>query len=421
VLSIPPGTHIVELADVAANCSGGNPRVVSVGQGGRTSVTFEMDCPNFGAIDVIVTTSGPSHDPDGYLLSVDGVVLDTLALQDQAHLGDIRPSVHSLRLSSVEGNCAVDGGSSRFVTLEEGGVITVNFSVTCVPRTDDTPGEKLVIASSDALSTSTLYLMEPDGSGRQRLIDEPGDALSPEFSQDGERILFIKVLGVTRTLTILDRASRRETMLPTLGVDRAVWSPDGATILFVRSGRLFRMKSDGTGESAVTNGSNESDPYWSPDGTQIAFTRDNAVYLVNASGSPVIHQLTTDPHTAGPWSPDGRYLVMTKLQENVDCYYYYDSCGFSPVGLVILDVQTGAERSLTLSPYQSVWSPAWATDGQSVYFISAPTGNPDVYQVGLAGSPLVNRTASAARETCVTVGSVGASGSALRSGKLRRP
>ncbi len=423
-LAVTSGNHIVELADIAPNCrvSGENPRNVTVGPTGRTAVTFQMDCPHFGAFDIRTSTSGLIHDLDGYVLSIDGTVVQTLALQGEARIGAIRPAAYLLRLSSVESNCSVDGGSGRSVTVEDGQVATVNFSVTCAARTDDTPGEKLLVASQDAQDpNSNLYLMEPDGSGRQRLIDDPGEAVAPEFSRDGDRVLFLKITGPTSTLTIIDRVTRQETTLPTQGVGRAIWAPDGARIVFVRSGKLWGMNSNGTGEFVLTDGPDDRDPYWSPDGTQIAFTRDNSVFAVNAIGPASVRRLSADLRSAGPWSPDGRYLVITKLHEQT-CYYdYYYTCGVMPSDLMILDVQTGQEQLLTRTPLQGEWSPAWATDGRSVYFISAPNGNNDVFVAPIDGSPVINVTNSPASETWITVGFVRARASAVKSGKLPRP
>ena len=68
------------------------------------------------------------------------------------------------------------------------------------------------------------------------------------------------------------------------------WSPDGTKIAFVSCRtspcQLYTMDADGTNETEVPNaGSNESSPVWSPDGSKILFYRSGDLYLVNPDGT----------------------------------------------------------------------------------------------------------------------------------------
>ena len=410
-LTLAPGSHTIELADVAANCavSGSNSRVATVTSSGTTAVTFAVFCPIPGTIRVSTATSGPSPDPDGYVVRLDGAPRGPLGPQGVLDIDQVHPGSYILRLSAVAGNCSVPEGTSRYVTVAEALITTVLFTVTCTPRIDDTPGEKLVVSSrSYGDDDYNLYIMETDGSGSQRLTDNIGDEFSPEISPDGNRILFLIWTQGGRSLRVLDRVSRQETVLPTMEVDRAIWSPDGSRIAFVRAGRLFQMKSDGSQESALTSGTDDSDPYWSPDGARIVFTRGFRVFLVNADGSG-LRQVSDEPRGSGPWSPDGRSILLTRLGENCTYYYYY--CYYydptwTPTDLVILDVASGGETDLTQTPLFPEWSPVWATDGQRILFLSAAAGNPDVYAIRLDGSPPVNLTASPALESWISIGRV---------------
>jgi dipeptidyl aminopeptidase/acylaminoacyl peptidase len=418
-LTLAPGSHTIEIADVAANCavSGSNSRVATVSSSGTSAVTFAVFCPIPGTIRVSTTTTGPSPDPDGYLVSLDGAPRGPLGQQQVLDISPIHPGSYILRLSSIAGNCSIPEGTSRYVMVAEAVVSTVLFAVTCAPRIDDTPGEKLVVASRSYEDADyNLYIMEADGRGGQRLTDNVGDEYGPEISPDGNRILFLQWNSAGRSLRVLDRVSRQETVLPTQGVDRAIWSPDGSRIAFVRNGRLFQMRSDGSEESALTFGTDDRDPYWSPDGARIVFTRGFRVFLVNADGSG-LRQVSDEPRLAGPWSPDGRSIVLTRVLETCDysfyyCYYYGPSMFNSD--LVLLDVASGGETDVTQTPAVAEWSPVWATDGQRILFLSAAAGNPDVYAIRLDGSPPVNLTASPALESWISVGQVLGATSARR-------
>jgi Tol biopolymer transport system component len=256
--------------------------------------------------------------------------------------------------------------------------------------------------------------MELDGRGSQRLTDNLGDEYSPEISPDGERILFLQFGSAGRSLRVIDRVTRQETVLPTAGVDRAIWSPDRSRIAFIRGGRLFRMNSDGSEEIPLTTGTEDRDPYWSPDGSRIVFTRGDRAFLVNADGSGL--RLVSDKlRASGPWSPDGRSIVLTQLQETCNYYYcYYYGPTLTPIDFVIYDVGSGLETALTETPGVPEWSPVWTADGQRIFFLSAPAGNPDVYSIRLDGSPAVNLSASTATENWITIGQIRGAASAAR-------
>jgi Tol biopolymer transport system component len=329
----------------------------------------------------------------------------------------VKPSVYTVRLSSVAGNCSVSGGSTRIVSVGDGEAVRVEFVVVCVTRTDDTPGEKLVVSSRDfGNSDANLEMMETNGSGRQQITDDITDEMAPEFSLDGARILFLKPGGV---LAVMQRASRQVTILPTTGVERAVWSPDGTRIAFSRAGRIYLMNADGSGESALTAGPNERDPYWSPDGTQIAFTSDLRVNVINTDGSH-LHIVGPGNRMAGPWSPDGRKLIVTRLE--CDNYYYYGCYyGPRPSDFAVLTIDTGDEQLLTNTPLQAEWSPAWSRDGQRVYYIFADAGSQDVFMIPVGGGAAVNVTHSSQREEWVSLGTIATSAAPSLGRQPRRP
>lgn len=109
------------------------------------------------------------------------------------------------------------------------------------------------------------------------------------------------------------------------------------------------------------------------------------------------------------------------------CYYYYSYCyvtnAHTPADLVVRDVQSGAETALTATASVPEWSPAWSQDGKRIYFISASTGNPDIYAITLATLAMEQVTTSAAREEWVSAGVVGlpVSASRTRGAGIRRP
>ena len=66
------------------------------------------------------------------------------------------------------------------------------------------------------------------------------------------------------------------------------WSPDGQRIVFNRSGNLVVANADGTNASSLTTNNGWSQPAWSPDGLTIAATRSTDCH-VDPYGDPSCH------------------------------------------------------------------------------------------------------------------------------------
>ena len=424
ILPLTPGPHTLELTELADNCVGSNSlsRTVQVTDGGRIAVTFLIDCPGQTSLKVVTVTNGPDPDPDGYFLTISNGVTEALATNGEFQLTTLLVGAYTLRLSSVSGNCAVTDGSARNISLQDLVPATVTFAVNCIARIDDTPGEKLVVSAHENGSPDTdLYLMDPSSGAMQRVTETEGYDVAPDFSRDGQRILFTRYdAGLQPRLVVLERATGKETLLPTLGFDRGAWSPDGTRIAFTRSGWVYTMAADGSRETRLSSGALSSGAYWSPDGTRIAFTRADAVMIINADGTALRQVGSADHHrVAGPWSPDGHTLVALRYDEDCSGYYsWYYGCSLINNDLWLLDVATGTETRLTNTPDLAERSPAWSVSGDRVYFVRQQDGNAEIFSQLLTGGDPINLTRSTTTEDWISAAYVGAPGSAL---KRRRP
>jgi preprotein translocase subunit YajC len=135
--NLPPGSHVVGLTGVAANCQvdGDNLRVVTIVAQGTATVTFAVTCvqppPVVGVLRITTTTTpGPGQDADGYQFAVDGAEPQVIGVNATTDLANTAVGLHSVVLSNVASNCTVDDATKSAMVLA-GVTVTVTFNITC--------------------------------------------------------------------------------------------------------------------------------------------------------------------------------------------------------------------------------------------------------------------------------------------------
>ena len=199
-----------------------------------------------------------------------------------------------------------------------------------------TPGEAAprstgaLVFVSDRAGSESLYLVNADGSGLRKLVD---DARDPAWSRSGHTLAFLRdfkddsILGSSTKLTVLDTGGTGE-MRP-VGMhpyccSTFSWSPDGSRIAYeaIAYAGIYVTRIDGSGERLLVAGV-AFEPAWSPDGSRIAFIRrtddDDQLSVIDADGTNERRVATDVDFSVRPaWSPDGSKILFGREKLNID-------------------------------------------------------------------------------------------------------
>lgn len=140
---LAPGTHTIELGEVAPNCavSGENASTVTVARGEAMRVTFEVACgATTGKILVTSATGGTASDPDGYTITLDGVDRGRLRENAAVTLDGLPPRAHTIGLRGLAAVCQTESENPQPVDVPLGGTVTAEFRVVCLQPPEMRPG-----------------------------------------------------------------------------------------------------------------------------------------------------------------------------------------------------------------------------------------------------------------------------------------
>jgi TolB protein len=183
-----------------------------------------------------------------------------------------------------------------------------------------------------------IYTINPDGSGKSKVVNtsEAGDTI--DYSPDGKRITYAAYEGFNDGNP---NGPQKDHEIYTINVDGTgkfqlthnnrydsdpSYSPDGKRVVYTHHDghdEIYTINADGTGAFRVTNNdTNEFYPSYSPDGKKIVFSGEHRklshpqtytadIYTIGVNGKNRVrltHNATYD--TAPDYSPDGRRIAF---------------------------------------------------------------------------------------------------------------
>lgn len=340
--------------------------------------TGPPDGSDTGALRVITITSGDTLDPDGYTVTVDASESGAAEPNDTLVFAGLSPGDHGVEASDIAVNCGTGTAANpRVLTVAAGDTTTTTFDIGCLPalfdhivfeadrldgsvdllavRLDGTDpieltttgnfarpsvspdGTRLAFMSfATAPDDNEVFVMNIDGTGIDNLTDNTVADGNPDWSPDGERVVFETDRDGNQEIYVMDADGSnpiRVTNDPAADF-RSAWSPGGNLIAFTRttdgfdSREIFAIEVDGTGPVNLTDNTEaDQHPEWSPDGGRILFegarTGDRELFLMDPDGSNVV-PLTATPgerETTARFAPDGgRIAFASDADGDFDLY-----------------------------------------------------------------------------------------------------
>ncbi|MEA3335320.1 MAG: DUF5050 domain-containing protein [Chloroflexota bacterium] len=271
----------------------------------------------------------------------------------------------------------------------------------------DFPGR--IVFHSDRTGRLEIWAMNADGSDLQQLTDSPGRDLEPDWSPDGQTILFSSGRDDADNvqLYVMDAdGSNQRRLMSLMPSDQlgARWSPNGEWLLFYSNMlvegsprfEVYKVRKDGSELENISNHpGNNLRPDWSPDGERILFfsERDGnpELYVMNADGSNQV-RLTDNPadDKRPRWSPDGETILFESNRDGNKNLYVMDAPSVAVAGPM--------EESVRLLTFPAVNDEAanWAMDGDMIVMSSDRDSdvmvNWDIYLLSADGSEVYRLT-----------------------------
>jgi len=278
------GSYDAELSGIADNCSieGENSRSVEVTAGETTSTTFDVSCE--------------SKTQDKIIFGYDSLFKMNSDGTNQEKIADFE-------------------GHNSYTTIS--------------------PDGSKIAYIDDETTTEEFYVLNSDGTNRQQIEIRANNDIFLSFptvltwSPDGSKLAFGNRSGGEFDIFTVNVETAETKQLTDTPVDDSNpnWSPDGEQILYEHEESssekddLYTINvNDGSISKLTDNSYDDELGFWSPNGEKIAFRSDRnegGIYTMDADGSNVqkIADVLGDDLT---WSPDGSQLLYMTRNESAD-------------------------------------------------------------------------------------------------------
>jgi TolB protein len=253
------------------------------------------------------------------------------------------------------------------------------------PATRSAAPLRVVFERVDSAGNADVILTNEDGKPQQNLTaNSTADESSPAFSPGGS-VAFTTDRGGRFALWVMNADGRKQRRLtPSGGADvNPSYSPDGKWIAFACNTHgnwdICVVGSNGSGRRNLTRDSaTELDPTWSPDSKRVVFDRvvgrTSDIWTIGRTGGTM---LNLTPGTSlvelDPTLSKSGQLAFDAVDEkgNYDIY--------------VTKPRSRQATRLTTDPAEDS-APVYSPDGKKLLFVSARTGDYEIFEMSSDGS-----------------------------------
>lgn len=229
-----------------------------------------------------------------------------------------------------------------------------------------------------------IYTVSPQGRNLRQISSLGGVNLSPNWSPEGDKLVFTRLGSRQHLLCVWDSATGKidQKSFPGDTVIGPAFLPDGnmaATLTMNGNSDIFLINGNYKPKKTLAQSwAIEVSPDFDRTGTKMVFTSarfgNPHIFLLDMQSGVVTRVTKEGKYNTNPTiSPDGRYVAFSRQ---------------TPLGhrIFVHDLENGRERQLTFGPGNDE-DPAFGPDGYFVAFSSSRSGKYQIYLTTRHGDP----------------------------------
>lgn len=317
-------------------------------------------------------------------------------------LHDVKVLIFTLRSGLLE----ADGKPKpAFAAFRDLGSAKPAAVAAAAPAAGGAPRARLAKASQEPAHFG-IYTARLDGSGMTPVMTSDDQEMThPRVSPDGRRIVLTRYNRKGKDGKATEEKGYEDTEIMIVNLDgtgletivpgkpgiinaNGCWTPDGKSLIWLttdnpqRDPEIRKIDLDTRRVTRVPTppGLKTTDPHWL--GNQIVFPSKgkdvDALWVMNADGSRA-RKITDPPEKRGLFSPGLYGDFDPKLSPDGDKVAFMRIAGGTSWRVLVVDLRTGEERTLTPPEYTRKgvmeWLPVWSGDGELLLFMHVDTKN----------------------------------------------
>ncbi len=253
------------------------------------------------------------------------------------------------------------------------------------------------VATTHTIPNSSLWVIDVE-TGSKKKLDTKGDAIQPNWSPNGQRIVFwfVRDGHLGELATIPADGGEPVTIAENEAMDwNPIWSPDGKYIFFGsdRSGSMNIWRAPIDEQSGKSNGNPESVGSPATYIRHLAFSRDGkTIAFIRYETKSNLQTIAFDPATlkisgeAEMVTRGNQQLSHPELSPNGE-QFVFRGPGTTQEDIVIFNRDGSNPRNLTNDKFRDR-TPHWSPDGKKIVSASDRSGKYQIWMLNADGSDL---------------------------------